>query len=151
MSSEYPFSIGIFRDNLASQYEKDQRWFHIIIFSAALAICLSCLGAFGLTTLFVARKNARDRYRKVMGASVPHLMSLLSRDFIILVLIANAIAAPVAYYFTSEWLRVFAYQIGLTLPLLAGGILTLAVVLITVSIQTYRAATADPVQILRHE
>ena len=109
------------------------------------------MGAFGLTTLYVARKTHEIGIRKVMGASVPHLMSLLSRDFIILVLIANTIAAPVAYYFTSEWLRAFAYQIGLIMPLLAGGILTLAVVLITVSIQTYRAATADPVQILRHE
>ena len=151
VSPDIPFRLAFLEDNLASQYEKDQRWFHIIIFSAALAICLSCLGAFGLTTLSVARKTHEIGIRKVMGASVPHLMSLLSRDFIILVLIANAIAAPVAYYFTSEWLRAFAYQIGLTMPLLAGGILTLGVVLITVSIQTYRAATADPVQILRHE
>ena len=151
VSPDIPFRLAFLEDNLASQYEKDQRWFHIIIFSAALAVCLACMGAFGLTTLYVARKTHEIGIRKVMGASVPHLMSLLSRDFIILVLIANAIAAPVAYYFTSEWLRAFAYQIGLTMPLLAGGILTLAVVLITVSIQTYRAATADPVQILRHE
>ncbi len=151
VSPDIPFRSAFLEDNLARQYEKDQRWFHIIIFSAALAVCLSCLGAFGLTTLSVARKTHEIGIRKVMGASVPHLMSLLSRDFIILVLVANAIAAPVAYYFASEWLRAFAYQIGLTMPLLAGGILTLAVVLITVSIQTYRAATADPVQILRHE
>lgn len=151
VSPDIPFRFAFLEDNLASQYEKDQRWFHIIIFSAALAVCLACLGAFGLTTLSVARKTHEIGIRKIMGASVPHLMSLLSRDFIILVLIANAIAAPVAYYFTSEWLRAFAYQIGLTLPLLAGGILTLAVVLITVSIQTYRAATADSIQTLRHE
>ncbi len=151
MAPDIPFRLAFLEDNIASQYAKDQRWFHIITFSAVLAVCLACLGAFGLTTLSVARKTHEIGIRKVMGASVPHLMVLLSRDFILLLLIANAMAWPVAYYFTSEWLRAFAYQIGLTTPLLAGGMLTLAVVLITVSIQTYRAVTIDPVQILRHK
>ena len=151
VAPDIPFRLAFLEDNLASQYEKDQRWFHLIIFSAVLAVCLACLGAFGLTALSVARKTHEIGIRKVLGASVPQLMMLLSRDFIVLLLIANALAWPVAYYFLGEWLRAFAYQIDLTLPLFTGGLLTLAVVLITVSIQTYRTATRDPVQTLRHE
>ena len=151
VAPDIPFRLAFLEDNLASQYEKDQRWFHLIIFSAVLAVCLACLGAFGLTALSVARKTHEIGIRKVLGASVPQLMMLLSRDFIVLLLIANALAWPVAYYFLGEWLRAFAYQIDLTLPLFTGGMLTLAVVLITVSIQTYRTATRDPVQTLRHE
>lgn len=151
VAPDIPFRLAFLEDNLASQYEKDQRWFHLIIFSAVLAVCLACLGAFGLTALSVARRTHEIGIRKVLGASVPQLMMLLSRDFIVLLLIANALAWPVAYYFLGEWLRAFAYQIDLTLPLFTGGMLTLAVVLITVSIQTYRTATRDPVQTLRHE
>ena len=151
VAPDIPFRLAFLEDNLASQYEKDQRWFHLIIFSAVLAVCLACLGAFGLTALSMARKTHEIGIRKVLGASVPQLMMLLSRDFIFLLLSANALAWPMAYYFLGEWLRAFAYQIGLTLPLFAGGMLTLAVVLITVSIQTYRTATRDPVQTLRHE
>ena len=151
VAPDIPFRLAFLEDNLASQYEKDQRWFHLIVFSAVLAVCLACLGAFGLTALSVARKTHEIGIRKVLGASVPQLMMLLSRDFIVLLLIANALAWPVAYYFLGEWLRAFAYQIDLTLPLFTGGMLTLAVVLITVSIQTYRTATRDPVQTLRHE
>lgn len=151
VAPDIPFRLAFLEDNLASQYEKDQRWFHLIIFSAVLAVCLACLGAFGLTALSVARRTHEIGIRKVLGASVPQLMMLLSRDFIVLLLIANALAWSVAYYFLGEWLRAFAYQIDLTLPLFTGGMLTLAVVLITVSIQTYRTATRDPVQTLRHE
>ena len=151
VAPDIPFRLAFLEDNLASQYEKDQRWFHLIVFSAVLAVCLACLGAFGLTALSVARRTHEIGIRKVLGASVPQLMMLLSRDFIVLLLIANALAWPVAYYFLGEWLRAFAYQIDLTLPLFTGGMLTLAVVLITVSIQTYRTATRDPVQTLRHE
>ena len=151
VAPDMPFRLAFLEDNLARQYEKDQRWFHIISFAGILAVCLACLGAFGLTALSVARKTHEIGIRKVMGASVPHLMALLSRNFIILLLIANALAWPVAHFFIGKWLRAFAYQIGLTPPLFAGGLLIFAVVLITVSIQTYRAATRDPVQILRHE
>ena len=151
VAPDIPFRLAFLEDNLARQYEKDQRWFHIISFAGTLAVCLACLGAFGLTALSVVRKTHEIGIRKVMGASVPHVMALLSRNFIALLLIANALAWPVAHFFISQWLRAFAYQTDLTLPLFAGGLLTSAVVLITVSIQTYRAATRNPVQTLRHE
>ena len=139
------------KDDIDRQYRKDQRWFSTIRFSAICALFLASLGAFGLTTLFMTQRNQEIGIRKVMGASISQLMVLLSKDFIKWVILANVIAWPIAYYTLSAWLQVFAYRIDLILPMAVGSGLTLLVVAITVSIQTYRAATDHPVNALRHE
>lgn len=145
------FEFRFLKDDIHRQYRKDQRWFGTIRFSAILALCLASLGAFGLTTLSMTQRNREIGIRKVLGASVSQLMVLLSKDFIKLVILANVIIWPVAYYTLSVWLQAFAYRIDLMLPMALGSVLTLIVVAVTVSIQTYRAATDHPVNALRHE
>ncbi len=145
------FKFTFLKDDIDRQYRKDQRWFSTIRFSAIFALCLASLGVFGLTTLSMAKRNQEIGIRKVLGASVNQLMVLLSKDFIKLVILANVIAWPVAYYTLSPWLQVFAYRIDLMLPMTLGSVIALIVVGVTVSIQTYRAATDHPVNALRHE
>ena len=145
------FEYKFLKDDIDRQYRKDQRWFSTIRFSAICALFLASFGAFGLTTLSMAQRNQEIGIRKVLGASVNQLMVLLAKDFIKLVILANVIAWPVAYYTLSAWLQVFAYRINLILPLALGSMIALIVVGITVSIQTYRAATDHPVNALRHE
>ncbi len=145
------FEYRFLKDDIDRQYRKDQRWFSTIRFSAICALFLASLGAFGLTTLFMTRRNQEIGIRKVLGASVSQLMVLLTKDFIKWIILANVIAWPIAYYTLSAWLQVFAYRIDLILPMALGSVLTLIVVAATVSIQTYRAATDHPVNALRHE
>ena len=145
------FKFTFLKDDIDRQYRKDQRWFRTIRFSAIFALCLASLGAFGLTTLSMAQRNQEIGIRKVLGASVRQLMVLLSKNFIKLVILANVIAWPIAYYALSAWLQVFAYRIGLILPMALGSVIALIVVGVTVSIQTYRAAIDHPVNALRHE
>ncbi len=145
------FQFRFLKDDIDRQYRKDQRWFSTIRFSAIFALCLASLGVFGLTTLSMAQRNQEIGIRKVLGASVSQLMVLLSKDFIKWVILANLIAWPVAYFFLNEWLQVFAYRINLILPMVLGSVTALIVVAVTVSVQTYRAATGHPVNALRHE
>ena len=145
------FKSTFLKDDIDRQYRKDRRWFSTIRFSAIFALCLASLGAFGLTTLSMTQRSQEIGIRKVLGASVNQLMVLLSKDFIKWVILANVIAWPIAYYTLSAWLQVFAYRIDLILPMAVGSGLTLIVVAVTVSIQTYRAATDHPVNALRHE
>ena len=145
------FKSTFLKDDIDRQYRKDRRWFSTIRFSAIFALCLASLGAFGLTTLSMTQRSQEIGIRKVLGASVNQLMVLLSKDFIKWVILANVIAWPIAYYALNAWIQVFAYRIDLMLPLALGSMLILIVVAITVSIQTYRAATDHPVNALRHE
>lgn len=119
---------------------------------AGLAIALSCLGLFGMAVFSIERRTKEIGIRKVLGASVGGVVTLLSKDFIKLVLLANLIAWPVAWYAMSKWLQDFAYRIelGWWTFALAGGV-ALLIALLTVSAQAIRAALANPVEALRYE
>ena len=119
---------------------------------AALAIALSCLGLFGMAVFSIERRTKEIGIRKVLGASVSSVVTLLSKDFVKLVLIANLIAWPVAWYAMNQWLQDFAYRIelGWWTFALAGGV-ALLIALLTVSAQAIRAALANPVEALRYE
>ena len=119
---------------------------------AFLAVFIACLGLLGLAAFAVERRTKEIGIRKVMGASAPYLAAKLGREFVVLVLLANLIAWPVAYFAMSKWLQSFAYRISLgpgTFILAALGALLVAV--LTVSTQTLRAASANPVESLRYE
>jgi putative ABC transport system permease protein len=113
---------------------------------------LACLGLFGLATLSAANRTKEIGIRKVLGASVSGIVELLARDFVKLVLVANVIAWPIAYFALNRWLQNFAYRIDLSwwLFLLSGGLAVL-IALLTVSTQAIRAALANPVDSLRYE
>ena len=139
-------------DELDRQYRKEERLNRILGYATLLAVLIACLGAFGLTALSVARRTMEIGIRKVLGARGSGIVLLLSRDFVKLVVIASLIAFPVAYYASERWLQDFAYRIEPGIgTFVSGGILMLAVVLLTVSAQAIRAAWANPVDALRTE
>ena len=147
-----PFELSFLDENLNQQYANEVYWFRVLSHSALVAVLLSCLGLFGLASLAVARRTKEIGIRKVLGASVHHVMWLFSRDFIKLLLVANIIAYPVAYWMMNQWLTNFAYRIELGIGVFGiAGILTLLVALLTVNFQTLKAARRNPVDALRDE
>ena len=117
-----------------------------------LAIFVACLGLFGLAAFMVQSRTKEIGVRKVLGASTPHLVMLLSREFIFLILLANLIAWPIAYYLMRDWLSGFAYQTDLNvLPFIVSAIMALIIAFGTVSMQAIRAARSNPIDALRYE
>ena len=147
-----PFEYYFADEYFAKQYSDDQRLNSLFIASACLAVLIACLGLFGLAA-FSARQRVKEiGIRKVLGASLTDITSLVSKDFIRLVLIAVLIAIPASWWALHKWMEGFAYQKGLDwwiFPLAA--ILSLGVALLTVGSQAIKAALADPVDSLRSE
>lgn len=147
-----PFNQWFLDQRLNSQYRKEQRWQKILTYSSIFTIAISCLGLLGLASLAVSRRTKEIGIRKVLGASVPNLVNLLTLDFVKLLLIANVIAWPIAYYAMEKWLTNFAYHIELGIGIFAlSGALALGVALLTVGTQTFKAARSNPVDALRYE
>ncbi|MBD0256874.1 MAG: ABC transporter permease [Cytophagales bacterium] len=147
-----PFDYKFLDAQYAAKFAAEQRVGTLATVFAGLAVLISCLGLFGLAS-FVAEQRIKEiGIRKVMGASVFTLWSLLSREFVYLVMIAFLVSAPAAYYFLSGWLAQYDYRTeipGWIFALSGGG--ALAVTLLTVSYQAIRAATRNPVSTLRSE
>ena len=146
-----PFRAGSLEDELRDQYKKDEKWLNAIRLPAILALGLACLGAFGLTSFSVARRTKEIGIRKVFGTSISRLMARLSIDFTKIVILAAIGAGPVAYFALREWLQSFVYRIDLIAPIIAGGVLTSAFVMLAVSCKTYVAAMLNPADTLRDE
>ena len=117
-----------------------------------MAIFIACLGLLGLAAYTTEQRTKEIGIRKTMGASVSRVILMLNKDFIKLVLIGLVIGSPVAWYFMKEWLSnfVFKTQIGV-LPFLLAGALAIIISTITVGFQSYKAATTNPVDVLRNE
>ena len=147
-----PFDFTFVNEDIQRQYETDLRWQKIISYSTVFAVLLACLGLFGLSTLAATSRTKEIGIRKVLGASVPRVVKLLSREFALLVLLANLIAWPFAYIVMSKVLQNYAYRIDLSwwVFALAGGF-ALFIALATVSTQAIKAALANPVEALRYE
>jgi putative ABC transport system permease protein len=134
------------------QYADVEKWKQIILFGAILAILISCIGLFGLSVLSAEKRTKEIGIRKVLGASVQHIVRTLSADFIKLIFIALAISIPFAWMATSKWLQSYPYRITLSWWLFASaGILVIAVALITTCFQSIKSAMARPVKSLRTE
>jgi putative ABC transport system permease protein len=147
-----PFDFFFLDDDFNALYRKEQRTGEIFGAFAILAVIIACLGLLGLAAFAVERRTKEIGIRKVMGASAPQLAVRLSREFIVLVLLANIVAWPVAYYAMSRWLQDFAYRIPLSpWPFVLAGVGALLIALLTVGAQTVRAASANPVETLRYE
>jgi putative ABC transport system permease protein len=135
-----------------AQYSSEQQYGRLFIGASTLAIGLSCLGLFGLTIFSTLRRTKEVGIRKVLGASANSIVALLAREFITLVAIAIAIAAPLAAYGMHRWLTGFAYRIDLSWWMFAlAGLLAMSIALLTIGFLTVRAALADPIQNLRTE
>jgi putative ABC transport system permease protein len=152
IAPEYPFEYRFLDEDLEQLYQGDRHLGKVVNASAALALFVACLGLFGMASFAAEQRTKEIGIRKILGASVPGIFSLLSRDFIKWVLIANVIAAPIAGYAMTKYLNTYAYHSNLgPVSFLLPVILTLIVALLTVCWQVLRAAWADPVRSLRYE
>ncbi|MCI0695032.1 hypothetical protein L0337_23860 [candidate division KSB1 bacterium] len=151
-SGGQPFTSYFLDDRLERYYRADQALGKLVGLFAGVGIFISCLGLLGLVTYATEQRTKEIGIRKVLGASTPSIIELVSKEFVTLVVIANLLAWPVSYYFINGWLQDFAYRIelGWGMFLLAGG-LALLIALLTVSIQVIKAALANPVEALRYE
>jgi putative ABC transport system permease protein len=146
------FEYEFFDEHFARVYLSEQKTGRIFFIFSLLAVSIACLGLFGLTAFITEQRTKEIGIRKVLGASASQVLLLLTRQFALLVLAANLIAWPVAYWISRNWLQDFAYRTNLTVWVfvLSTG-LALAVALLTVSVQSVRAALANPVDSLRYE
>lgn len=151
----FPFSpyAPVFKNEVNQRnYESEARWKQIILFSAILTIFISCIGLFGLSVLSAEKRIKEIGIRKVLGASVRSIATILSVEFVKLVMIALVIAVPLAWLAASKWLENYPYRISLSWSLFAwGGGLVVLIAVCTVSYQAVKAALANPVQSLRRE
>ena len=147
-----PFDYDFVDTEYAEKFAAEERIGTIASFFAALAIFISCLGLFGLAS-FVAEKRTKEiGIRKVLGATIYNLWKMLSKEFVVLVIVASLIAVPVAYYFLNNWLQNYEYRTSISWWVFAiaiGG--ALLITLLTVSFQTIKAALTNPVKSLRSE
>ena len=149
---ESPFEYRFVDENFTSLYEVEERQGKIFSLFAVLAIFIACLGLIGLASFTADQKRKEIGIRKVLGASSISIVSLLSREFTWLVIVAFILAAPIAWFVMRGWLQDFAYRIpiGVFIFLMAG-ILSLLIAWLTVGVQTMRAANANPIKSLQQE
>ena len=147
-----PFEYHFLDDQLALFYVEDERRQTLLIWAALASIFIACLGLFGLATYAANQRVKEIGVRKVLGASVMNLASMLSKDFLKLVLIANGIAFPVAWWATNKWLQEYAYHINVGWwVFVIAGLVAILLALVTVSYQAIKAAIVNPVKSLRTE
>lgn len=149
---QYPFDYKFIDEEYAAKFDNEKRIATEAGLFAGLTILISCLGLFGLATYMAENRIKEIGIRKVLGASVSSIASLLSGDFLKLVLISIVIAIPVAWWGMNEWLKDYAYRVDIEWwVFIAAGLVALAIALITVSFQAIRAAVANPAKSLRTE
>jgi putative ABC transport system permease protein len=147
-----PFEYSFLDQNFDALFRAEQRMSEIILIFTVLAIGIACLGLFGLSTFSAEQRAKEISIRKVMGASVSQLMSLMSRDFTILVLVAFVIATPLAWYSAEHWLQGFANRINIDIStVIISGAVALLIALFTISFQSLKAARENPVKAMRSE
>jgi hypothetical protein len=148
----YPFEYRFLDEEFEEMYSNETTIGNLANTFAFLAVFIACLGLFGLASFTAERRTKEIGIRKVLGASVSNLMLLISRDFILLVLVAFLLAAPVAYYAMNQWLGEFAYRIEMgAWVFVLSGVTAVVIAWATVSYQSFRAAVSDPVKALRTE
>jgi putative ABC transport system permease protein len=152
MATGLPFSYQFLDEAFDNMYRAEQRVGTVALAFAVLAILIACLGLFGLATYMAEQRTKEIGVRKVLGASVPDIVTMISKDFAKLVLIAAIIAFPVAWFAMDKWLQDFAYRVNIGWwVFLVAGVIALFIALITVGIQAVKAAIANPVKSLRTE
>lgn len=147
-----PFVYKFKEEENLKQYESEARWKNIVLFGAVLTIFVSCIGLFGLSVLSAEKRTKEIGIRKVLGASVSHVVTILSRDFLKLVAMALVLAIPAAWIVANKWLENYPYRIHMTWWMFTlAGVLVILVALCTISFNAIKAAIANPVRSLRSE
>src|SRR5690606_25825249 len=147
-----PFQYTFMSDEVASMYQKEKRFGMICGLFTLVALLITCSGLFAKSLRNARQRTKEIGIRKVNGARISEVMFLLNKDFLICVLIAFVLATPIAWYATTKWLESFAYKTPLSWWVFAlAGLLALGIALLTVSWQSWKAATRNPVEALRNE
>ncbi len=148
----YPYRLMFYDEAYNRQYMSEHQLGRLFNVFSLLSIVISCLGLLGLAAYTAEQKTKEIGIRKILGASIPSIVNLTTREFLKWIAVANLIAWPVAYLVMSQWLRDFAYKVSIgPLVYCISGVLTLIIALLTVSYQSIKAATANPVDSLRYE
>jgi len=151
-SANYPFEYYFLDDSFNNMYEEEQKLGSIFGYVSVLAIFIACLGLFGLVSFTIEKRTKEIGIRKALGASITNIVFLFSKEFIKLVIIANIVAWPIAYYAMSTWLQNFEYRIHIGFMIfIVAALYAFAIVILTVGSQTMKIALANPVDSLRYE
>jgi ABC-type antimicrobial peptide transport system permease subunit len=149
---DYVYEYKFLDDKIESFYKQENQLAQLYKIFAAIAIFLSCLGLYGLASFMAVQRIKEVGIRKVLGATAGNIVYLFSKEFIILIAIAFAIATPIAWYYMHQWLQDYAYRINISWWLFAaGGLVAIIIALATISFQAVKAAIANPVKSLRTE
>jgi ABC-type antimicrobial peptide transport system permease subunit len=149
---EYVFGYAFLDETIAKFYEDEQKTARLMNIFTVVAIIIGCLGLFGLVSYMTAQRTKEIGVRKVLGATMPDILTLFSKEFASLLLLAFVIAAPVAYYFMHAWLSDFAYRIELGFGIFLLALLAASgIVLLTVGYKSMAAALSNPIEALRYE
>jgi putative ABC transport system permease protein len=149
---EIPYEYKFLDERYANLYEAEARQSTILIVFSCIAIFIACLGLFGLSAFTITQRVKEIGIRKVLGATTGSIVELISKDFLLLVLIAAVIAFPVAWYAMNHWLQTFAYRVQIAWwVFILAGIIALVIAFATISFQAIKAALSNPVQNLRSE
>ncbi len=150
--SPYPFEYSFFEEEFDRMYKTEIRYGKMLNWFTGIALAIASLGLFGLAAFAAVQRTKEIGIRKVLGASTHSIVALLAKDFVLLVMLGFAIAVPLAWYFANEWLQNFVYRIELAWWVfgMAGGA-ALVIAVLTVSVQSLKAAWANPVYSLRNE
>lgn len=152
INPNFPFEFHFLNEDIDRSYRTERQINRIIAYFTVLAIFISCLGLFGLSLFMAEQRTKEIGIRKTLGATVSHIVGLISKDFLLLVGVANLIAWPASYFIMNKWLQNFAYRIDMGLWIFAlAAALALFIALVTISFQTFKAATANPADSLRYE
>ena len=148
----FPYTFQFSDDINAKNYETETKWKRIISIASVLFVFISCIGLLGLVILSIEQRTKEIGIRKVLGAAVSGILVLISKEFIILILIAFILAMPVGYYFINKWLQDFAYRVDIGWWIYAlAGFLVILIAIVTMSFRALKAALANPVVALRSE
>jgi putative ABC transport system permease protein len=147
-----PFNFLFLDESYDSLYRQEDVLKTITFYFSFLAVLIGCLGLFGMASFTAEQRTKEIGIRKVLGASVPGIIRLLAKEFVLLVIAANVIALPLAYFAMNRWLQSFAYRMNIhPIILVLAAVISLSIALVTVSYQAIRAALANPVDSLRYE
>ncbi|MBT1700245.1 ABC transporter permease [Fulvivirgaceae bacterium PWU4] len=146
----WPFEYFFLENNLEQLYKAENKMSTITLIFSGLSILVACLGLFGLSTYTAEQRKKEMSIRKVLGSSDTEIFMLFSKDFFSLILIANVVAFPLAYFLLKQWLAGFAYQVGINLALfVVAGVIAAAIAFFTICYQALRTARSNPAEVLK--
>ena len=149
---QYPFAYSFLDEEFASQYKTEQKQGQVLTIFSVLAIFIACLGLFGLASYTTEQRRKEIGIRKILGASVSGIVTLLSTDFLKLVVLANVVAWPLAWWAMHHWLQNFSYRVDIGLIIfITAGVIALLIAILTIGFQAIKVAVANPVNALRDE